>query len=262
MRRIVTTLAFLALAAIVAPPAHAVNLFSDGFSYPNGNLVPNGSWANYSGATTDIQVVGGRAVGYGPNANDDHRLFTAQPTNAKTYACFQVRIPNPGGAPKPIYFAELKDGGATLLVSRVYVLPLPAGSGGDNWTFGISYSSTNNTTLGVTAWTTPLLYDTDYTLVINYDPVNFTSRLWVNPLNELSPNVANVGTAAAIAVSGFGLRQSATASTLPPSPAYVGTTDWGFSVDNLGVGTSFDDACSRPTSTRSKTWGQVKSIYR
>ena len=262
MKRLATTLGVLALAAVLAPPAFAISIFADGFSYPNGNLTANVGWANYSGAATDIQVVAGRAVGSGPNANDDHRLFAPQPLTGKTYACFQVRIPNPGGAPKPIYFAELKDNGATLLVSRVYVLPLPVGSGGDNWTFGISYSSTNNTTLGVTAWTTPLLYDTDYTLVINYDPTTLTSRLWVNPLTELSPSVANTGTAAAIAVSGFGLRQSATASTLPPSPAYVGSTDWGFSVDNLGVGTTFDDACSRPTPTSKTTWGSVKAIYR
>src|SRR5512145_992718 len=166
MKRPTTTLGVLALAAFIASPAFAVNLLSDGFAYPNGNLAGNGTWANYSGALTDIQVAGGRAVGLGPNANDDHATFAAQPTSGNTYACFVVRIPNPGGAPKPIYFAELKDAGTTNLVSRVYVLPLAAGG----WTFGISYSSTNATTLGVTEWTSPLSYDTDYTLVISYEP--------------------------------------------------------------------------------------------
>ena len=258
MKRLATTLGLLALAAFIASPAFAVSLLADGFAYPNGNLVPNGGWANYSGVATDLQVVGGRAEGFGPNANDDHILFAAQPTNGKTYACFQVRIPNPGGAPKAIYFAELKDGGATNLVSRVYVLPLETGG----WTFGISYSSTNATTAGVTPWTAPLNYDQDYTLVINYDPATSTSNLWVNPFTEASPSVANTGTSAPIAVSGFGLRQSATASTLPPSPPYVGDTDWGFSVDNLGVGTTFDDACNRATPTLKSTWGAVKGIYR
>ena len=258
MKRPATTLAVLALAAFIATPAFALNLLSDGFAYPAGNLAGNGAWGNYSGALTDIQVVGGRAVGSGPNANDDHATFAAQPTAGNTYACFIVRIPNPGGAPKPIYFAELKDAGATNLVSRVYVLPLAAGG----WTFGISYSSTNNTTLGVTQWTAPLSYDTDYTLVISYEPSISTSRLWVNPFSLASPSVANVGTSAAISVSAFGLRQSATASTLPPVPAYVGNTDWGFSVDNLGVGTTFDDACARPTPTNKSTWGNVKSMYR
>lgn len=260
MRKI--TLALLALALAVpfaVAPASATVLMSEGFSYPNGNLVPNGGWANYSGTTTDIQVTNGRAVGYGPAANDDHFLFAAQPLTSTTYACFEVMIPDPGaaGSPKPIYFAELKDGGATLLVSRVYVLPISGG-----WTFGISYSSTNNTTLGVTPWTSACTYGQRYHLVISYDPVAKASKLWVNPVNEFSPSVTNVGTAAAIAVSGFGLRQSATAATLPPSPSYVGTLDWGFSVDNVGVGTTFNDACYQITPAKSSTWGQVKVLYR
>jgi len=258
MRKTATALLVLGLTAIMVSPALAATLMSDSFTYADGNLAPNGGWAIYSGAATDIQVVSGRAVGSGPNANDDHRLFTPQTTADKTYACFNVKIPAVVGDPKPIYFAELKDGGASLLVSRVYVLPLGAGA----WTFGISYSSTS-TTVGVVPWGSPLSYDTEYTVAILYDPVASTSTLWVDPVTEASTSVSIVGTSAPIAVSGFGLRQSASSSTLPPSPAYVGTADWGFSVDNVGVGTTFDDACaSGPTPTRKSTWGQVKTIYR
>jgi hypothetical protein len=47
------------------------------------------------------------------------------------------------------------------------------------------------------------------------------------------------------------------------SPAeFAGTADWNWVVDNLGVGTTFDDACARPTPTTKSTWGKVKSIYR
>lgn len=232
---------------------------SEGFGYADGNLVPNGGWATYGGAATDIQVVAGRAVGFGPNANDDHRLFAAQTTADRTYACFHVTIPAIAGAPKPTYFAELKDGGTTLLVARVYVLPITGG-----FTFGISHSSTS-ATVGVTPWSAASLsYDTQYTVAILYDPVTFTSTLWVDPVNEASPSVSNTNTgSAAIAVSGFGLRQSASASTLPASPPYVGTADWSFIVDNVGVGTTFDDACaSGPTPTNRSTWGELKTIYR
>lgn len=259
MRKTATALLVLGLTAVLAAPALAVSLLSETFTYPDGGLVPNGGWANFSGAAIDIQVVSGTASGSGPNANDDHVLFAAQPIDAKTYACLTVRIPTIAGAPKPIYFAMLKDAGTSIFVSRLYVLPLAGGG----WTFGISYSSTNATTLGVTPWGAGLSFDTDYTVVINYDPATFTSNLWVNPVNEASTSVANTGTAAAVAVSGFGLRQSATASTLPPSPPFVGATDWGFIVDNVGVGTTFDEACvSPPTPTRSRTWGEVKTIYR
>jgi hypothetical protein len=268
MRKLVTSLLALTLCAGVAGPVSAASIFSEGFNYSPGNLVPNNGWANYSGAATDIQVVSeipfccspsSRVSGFGPNANDDHKLFAAQPTNAKTYACFEVTIPAIVGAPKPIYFAELKDGGASNLVSRVYVLPIAGG-----WTFGISHSTTS-TSVGVTPWSaTTLSYDTMYRLVINYDPVAKSSTLWVNPSTESSPSVTNTNTAiAALAVSGFGLRQSATASTLPASPAYTGTADWGFLVDNLGVGTTFNDACFQSvTPVRGATWGQVKVLYR
>lgn len=259
MKRIATTLALL---VVFAAPAFAVNLVSETFTYPNGNLVPNGGWANYSGANVDIQVVSGRAVGgaiLNPQ-NDDHKLFAVQPTTSTTYACFEVIIPAVAAAPKPIYFAELKDAGAANLVSRVYVLPLSSGG----WTFGISHSSTSATGAGVTPWTAPLSYDTPYFIVINYDPVNHSSTLWVNPITQASPSVTDVNTAiASLAVQGFGLRQSNSASALPPTPAYVGTADWNFSVDNLGVGTTFLDACiTGPTPTRGATWGQVKAIYR
>ena len=258
MKRLVTTLGLLALAATVAPPAFAVNLFSDGFSYANGNLVPNGGWANYSGANVDVQVVAGRVTGGGTpnNQNDDHRLFAVQPTTSKTYACFIANIPPIVGPPKAIYFAELKDAGASNLVSRVYVVPLAAGG----WTFGISHSTTS-ATVGLTPWTAPLNFNTDYTLVINYDPVNHSSTLWVNPSSELSPSVTDVNAAiASLAVQGFGLRQSNSASALPA--VFTGTADWNWSVDNLGVGTTFDDACLRPTPTQKSSWGAVKSMYR
>ena len=258
MKRLATTLGLLALAAISASPAFAISIFADGFSYPNGNLVPNGGWANFSGATTDIQVVSGRATGgaIGNPANDDHRLFTAQPTTAKTYACFVANIPAFAGVPKPIYFAMLKDGGTSIFVSRVYVVNFPGGG----WTFGISHSSTA-AGVGLTRWTAPLNFNTDYTLVINYDPVARTSSLWVNPFTEASPSVTDANaTITPVGVAGFGLRQSNGASALPAE--FAGAADWNWSVDNLGVGTTFDDACSRPTPTQRSTWGSVKAIYR
>ena len=261
MRKTAITLLALAVAVIAAPSANATVLVSEGFSYANGNLVPNGGWANYSGATTDIQVAAGRATGgaIGNPANDDHKTFAAQLNTSTTYACFEVTIPTPpvAGAPKPIYFAELKDAGSANLVSRVYVLPISGG-----WTFGISHSSTS-TTVGVTPWFSALSYDTPYQVVINYNPVAKTSKLWVNPSSELSPNVTDTNAAVtALAVSAFGLRQSNAASTFPPAPGYAGTVDWNFSVDNLGVGTTFNDACFQATPTQNTTWGRVKTIYR
>jgi hypothetical protein len=261
MRR--TTIALLTLGLVAfAGTASAANIFTDSFSYPDGGLVAGsgGNWLNYSGAAVDVQVVSGKAVGGGPTnpANDDHRLFPAQLIDVTTYACFTATISDPGAAPKPIYFAELKDGGAANLVSRVYFLP----QAGNAFTFGISHSSTS-ATVGVTPWTTPLAYGVPYNIVISYDPVNHSSTLWVNPANQASPSVTDVNPAiAALAVSGFGLRQSNAASTLPPSPPYVGSGDPVWTVDDVGVGTTFADACGGVTPTQSPTWGHIKTIYR
>ena len=259
MRKTATTLLGLALMAILVSPALAGNLVNESFTYPDGNLVPNGGWATFSGAILDVQVVSGRAVGLGPNANDDHIFFTPQTLTDKTYACFIVRIPAIAAAPKPIYFAALKDGGTANFVSRVYVLPITGG-----FTFGLSHSSTS-ATVGVVPWSAAtLLYDHDYVIAINYDPVAKSSTMWVDPVTSGSPSVSITNAAIpANAISTFALRQSASASTLPASPAYVGTADWGFVVDNVGVGTTFDDACAAgPTPTRNDSWGKLKTIYR
>ncbi len=259
MRKITTLFLSLALAAAFATPALAVNLLSDFFSYPDGNLTPNGGWASFSGVGTDVQVSLGRATGFGPNAVDDHVFFAAQPATASTYACFNVRIPAVAAAPKPIYFFAMKDGGTAAFSARVYVLPITGG-----FTFGISHSSTS-ATVGVTPWSAASLnYDQIYTIVTKYDPVAKTSTLWVDPASEASTSVTDANAAAiSISVSTVAWRQSASASTLPASPSYAGTADWGFSADNLGVGTSFADACvSDPTPNRGSTWGQIKTLYR
>ena len=259
MRKIAFALITLGL-VVAAAPSMAASLVNESFSYPNGNLVPNGGWANYSGANVDIQVAAGQATGGGApnNQNDDHILFAPQSVTSKTYACFDVMIPAPAAAPKPIYFAALKDGGAANLVSRVYVLPLANGQ----WTFGLSHSSTS-ATVGVVPWTAALSYGTTYHLVINYDPVAKSSSLWVNPSAESDPSVTITNAAiASLAVSGFGLRQSNSASTLPTSPAYTGTGDWNWVVDNIGIGSTYLDACEVPTPAQPATWGGIKGIYR
>src|SRR5262245_55525791 len=263
MKRLATTalLALLASAALTTA-ARATVLMSDSFTYPNGDLTANATWAVYSGTPpTDIQVISGRAVCNHNNAPDDHRLFAVQPTTSKTYACFDVIVPNPGvpGNPKPVYFALLKDAGTSNFVSRVYVVPVNSGG----FTFAISHSSTG-TTAGCTVWSAgSLLYDHRYNIVINYDPVNHSSKLWVDPVNELSTNVTDTNAAiTALAVAGFGFRQSGTASTAPGfGTAGLNITE---SVDNLGVGTTFDDACQlyHTVPATKSTWSYVKSVYR
>jgi hypothetical protein len=269
MRKMVITL--LALGVFAASAAFAGNLFNEGFLYPNGNLVvappsANDGWVMYSG-TGDIQVVGGLVsgqMGLSASGQDDAAPFigaVVRPIDAPTYYCLNVMIPCATLNPSPLasYFAGLKDGGTSLMVGRLYVLPITGG-----WTFGISNSSTSSTTVyGATPWgSTPLACDVFYTIVVKYDPSTGTSTLWVNPVTEASPSVSNVNASnAGLAVSTVFLRQGS-ASTFP-APGYPGAGLWKWLVDDLGVGTSFGEACATaPVPTKSSTWGQMKSLYR
>lgn len=242
MRKTATTFVAMALIAMAATPSFATVLMSEGFAYSNGNLVPNGGWANHSGTGTDIQVTAGRAVGDMASAPDDNKSFTAQTASAKTYYCLEVVIPSIVGAPRLNYFAHLKDTGTINFAGRLGVAP--SGS-----TFTFALGSTAFTT--PTNWGTALSYDTNYRVVVSYNASTGTSEMWVNPANELSTKVTSTGTAGFL-ISAFAMRESNTGTG----------TLWKFSVDNVGVGNTFDEACSQFTPAKSPTWGQVKVIYR
>ena len=136
------------------------------------------------------------------------------------------------------------------------MVPLAAGGSA----FGVSYSSVSATTVGPVVWGSPIVYGQEYNIVIKFDPTTLTSTMWVNPSSEADPSVAQTGTVTPVSISSFALRQTTTASAGPGVP--VATINFGYSVDNLGVGTSFADACGQPVPTRSATWGQLKSLYR
>lgn len=266
MRKTAIGILVLGLASLaLSAPVSAVTLVSEGFPYANGGLVANsgGNWLTHSGAGgIDVTMVSGRAVCNMANAPDDNRAFTPQSATTPIYTCFEVTVPDPGGIPKLVYFQHLKETGTTIFVARVYVAPLdftaPADSG---WTFALSHSSTSGT-VGVVRWSsTSLVYGQNYRIVTKYDPATATSTMWLNPADESSSSVSQTGTTATQMVA-VALRQSSTAAGVPVGSTPTGNTNWTASVDNLGVGTTFDEACYQVTPTRGVTWGQVKTIYR
>jgi len=264
MRKMATSFlaAGLTLTAF-ASAAMAGSLLTETFTYPDGNLTGNGGWAVYSGSIpTDVQVVSGEANGTGNSAPDDDVLLLAgRLATDRTYMCFDVRIQDPGGAPKAVFFAELKEAGSFNLVGRTYVLPLTAGG----WTFGVSVTSTNTSVAGITPWSaTTLNYGQTYKIVVAYDGTAKTATLWVDPVNELSTNVidSNPGSTS-FAVTHFGLRQSGSASSFIANPVFgSGSVNWAYTVDNVGVGVSMADACGAVVPTERSTWGRLKTIYR
>lgn len=252
MRKVTLCLASLALLAI-AVPAMAASFWNETFSYADGNLalapsVSGGVWANHSGSTgTDIQVIGGEAVGNMANSPDDNRLFPAQSNTAKTYACFGVMIPQPAGVLTSAYFAHFKDSGTFNFGSRVYVAP-----SGNTFTFGVSLGSCASP-CAPTLWPTALNYGQWYTVAIMYDAGNGIAQLWVDPVTEASPSITHntySGTTpqTGFQLSAFALRQS--------------TSNFYFHVDNIQVGSAFGDLCPNATPANNTTWGRLKAIYR
>ena len=107
MRKIAFALITLGLVAAAAP-SMAASLVFDTFSYSNGNLVPNGGWANYSGANVDVQVAAGQATGGAipNNQNDDHLLFAPQSLGPDLRVLRRDDYgPGHGAAPEPVFFA-------------------------------------------------------------------------------------------------------------------------------------------------------------
>jgi hypothetical protein len=242
MRKIAIGFAALTLVVAAAIPASAAVLLSEGFPYADGDLVPNGGWAIHSGAGTDIKMISGRAVVDMNNAPDDNRSFAAQSATAKTYYCLEVMVPAIVGSPRLNYFAHLKDTGTSNFAGRLGLSP-----SGNTFTFAVGSTAFTTPTL----WGTALAYDTNYRVVVAYDAATGTSQMWVNPANELSTNVSSTGAAGTL-ISSFALRQSNTGTG----------TLWKASVDNVGVGNTFDEACSQITPTNTSTWGRVKVLYR
>ena len=151
------------------------------------------------------------------------------------------------------YFAHFKDTGTINFIARVYAEP-----SGNTFTFAISVSSAN-TLAFVIPWTTPLLFDTFYNIVIDYDAAAGSADLWVNPVNESSPKVTSNTSSSTItpnAVSAFALREG----TVTGLPSVI---NWTWVVDDIGVGTTFNDACAASTvGVQPSTWGTVKAFYR
>ncbi|MBI5838190.1 MAG: hypothetical protein HZB25_13205 [Candidatus Eisenbacteria bacterium] len=265
MKTLGTILAAVALLVACAGSAQALNLMSELFSYGNGNLTPNGGWAVHSGTITgtgtgiDVQVVSSAAVGDMTKAPDVNRSFAAQDSFGTVYACYQVTIPQPTVTPVVgNYFAHFKDGTTSNFWARLFVLPVAGDA--TKFTFGVSAYSVNNIAqIGV--WGTPLTFGTTYWIVTSWDGTAKVATMWVNPTSPSSPSVSSSTSSVIIprlSISSFGLRQSSSGSPVS------GSVNWTYKVDNLGVGTTFYDACAYTgiTPVQNSTWGQIRKVYR
>jgi len=253
------TIAVLALAALaLAVPGFAATLMSESFSYPDGDLtaVSGGNWANHSG-TTDIQVISGKAEVSTARSGDDNRVFGAQGPAATTYACFEATVTSftaPSAGSGETYIAHFKNA-STGFRCRVFVAPA---AGGGAFRFGVTVSSTNIDPAVAnfgTYWATDGALNVPYRIAMKYDDAAGVATIWVDPVSEASTSVSSSTSSsnpiAGADIQAFALRQSNEDSS-----------NFTVLVDDIVVGTTFDDVCPNPTPTTQTSFGRIKALYR
>lgn len=250
MRKATIALLSLGLVVALAAPAVAGDLVAETFTYPDGALTANAAWTAHSGggAKTIMVSLGKVTVQQSAGSGEDvNTPYTARTATDKTYACFQVSVPTSAGFTGQTYFAHFKDTGTANFRARVFVVPPAAGG---NYTLALSNDGAGAAPV---LWGADLTFGTTYTVVTSYNAATGGAELWVNPANELSTKISQAdGDGIGTLVSTYALRQAT------PATGAVNQV-----VDNLGVGTTFDAACtSDPTSSRGSTWGQIKTLYR
>jgi len=205
----------------------AITPFSESFSYTNGNLVGNGTWAAHSGTTSPVQVTSGAIIlaQGGGSREDVNRSFGALAAGETVFASFTFSVTG-GPAVTSTYFAHFLLA-PSFFRSRIYVNAI---TGGD---YTLAFGNGSN--IEATS-TTALTFGTTYTAITSYDFDTGAASLWINPTSITSPsisataNILNIGTA----VTSFAFRQAAGNTTQ--------------TIDNLVVGDSFASVIPEPSS--------------
>jgi len=145
-----------------------------------------------------------------------------------------------------IYFAHFKDNipAGTIFSARVFVTGIAGNAA--QYTIGIGAGSS----VVPVNWATPLSVGTTYVIATRFDAATGTATLWVNPASESSLSVSATDAATVgRGLAAYAFRQS--------------TGNWGYKVDDLRVGTTFDETCAgQPTKATTATWGRIKTLYR
>lgn len=169
-----TTIA-LACVATTALSAQITPLLNESFTYPDGNLVGNGGWANHSGSGNLIQVSSGTILlAQGSGSREDANVDLGHTLSAGERFTFEFDVTVNGTADaSSVYFAHFKDSG-TGFNSRIFVAAPNVASG--NFTFGLSETSSTPKK----KFSTDFSYGTTYTLSGYYDFDTGTSILKVD----------------------------------------------------------------------------------
>jgi hypothetical protein len=229
--KLLTLVALFSLLAGSSTAFGAV-ILHDSFSHPDGNLTGNppeigGVWTTHSG-TTAVTVASGQAKLTQANSEDTHSNFSTGPIGAgsQIYAGFQLTVPSQANPITAGYFAHFKDVG-NFFGTRIWIAPPTAGG------YKLVLSGDNSITDadGEVAWPVDLAFDQPYCIMSSYNYDTGETKMWVDPLNELSPSVTATDSFAGDEFESYSLRQfSAGAGTSMQL------------IDNLTVATTFNEA--------------------
>jgi hypothetical protein len=239
----------IAIMSIGIECSQATTLFSDTFSYPDGELtvyngtganVSNGAWKPHSGQgfPTSIDVVSGQAVlkSGNPASEDANRVAVRNGAVVSMsfgdiwyYAALITVNDERADINTPLnndYFMHFKDA-ANGFRGRTFVDDPNAGVGMPGFTLGLATSSgVQNATCAI-----DLNFGQQYKIVVSYSLDTGLSELWVDPTNSSSPKISDLNPGAAFGVmNSLGIRQDFAGT----GPSYE------VLVDAVALGTDFD----------------------
>ncbi len=206
---------FLLITLLITSLSFGQVLVAEGFSYPDGALVPNGGWTQNTGTSGTFLVSSGQAIVDHNSSEDVRRSYTAVP--GTVYFAFDFSVDDLGAPHTGTdneYFAHL------AFKTRIDIVP-PTGSGD----FSVGLSAASSTAAIV--WASDLTYGQTYRLVAGFDQDTGTAQLWIDPVTSTSTSISDTASAAIVDTVDF--RQSGS------------TEDETIRIDDLMVGQAFDD---------------------
>ncbi|MBI1177908.1 hypothetical protein GC207_10780 [bacterium] len=217
----------IALSIFAINTVRADIVFSDGFTYPDGNLVgvTGSPWSAHSGAGSGpVQVVNGEIEISRSQAEDVDAVLPSGPYSTSgpataLYCSFKVMftdLPSAGGG----YFAHLNNSS-----SHCRIWSTTTGAADGSFRLGIGNGSNDSATSGQLP--TDLSLNTEYTIVVRYDLATAASTLWVNPSAETDAGVTGSDSTTPASISTFAFRQASGIGIML--------------IDDLIVGTAFAD---------------------
>lgn len=164
----------------------SAQLVSEDFGYADGSLTDNAAWDTHSGTAGQVQVLDGSiSLEMGPQSEDVNTSF-ASVTSGLVFAKFDLSVDDNTditGADHE-YFFHFNSTGFKARVDAV-----PALSAG-NYSLGLS---SNGASSSVT-WPIGLDYNTTYTVIVRYSVDDNISKLWVDPVSNLSNSIIDEST--------------------------------------------------------------------